>query len=134
MRLVIQRASDTRAPTAALGACIDQQPRLDRVTGPAIGSGEHHACHGRQRGAIAQAIKPRALQGGTAIAVIAVARLRGAMPVGVRRDVVTQTAQLLVDRLLLWLTARCDTDGERDVHGCPPAEAMAPARCRRCGP
>ena len=106
MRIVIHRALDKLDPTAALGEFIDQEHLMDIVAGQAIGSRHHNAFHGRQGGSIAEAIKPRTLEGGTAITVIAVDMLIGDMPVRVRRDVVTQAAQLLFDRLLLLLTAR----------------------------
>ena len=131
MRLVIPRAGDTRAPTAALGACIAPKPLLDIVAGPAIGRGQHHACNGRQRGAIAEAIKPRARQGDPALAGIAGERFRGDRPVGAGRDLVLETAQRWCARLRLWLTARGDTDVESDFHGCPPEEAMAQASSLR---
>jgi hypothetical protein len=106
MRLVIQRAIATLDPTAALGECIDHEPLLDIVAGQASGSGDHHACNSRQGGSVAEVIKTKTLAGSTARAVIAVERLLGDRPVGVRRDVFTQAAELLFDRLLLWLTAR----------------------------
>jgi len=79
---------------------------MDIVAGQAIGGRDHDACNGRQGGAISEAIKTRTLAGGTTLAVIAVNGLIGDRPVGLRRDVVTQAAQLLFDRLLLLLTAR----------------------------
>ena len=106
MRIVIHRALDKLDPTAALDEFIDQEHLMDIVAGQAIGSCDHHACNSRQGGSIAEAIKTRTLEGSTAIAVIAVDMLLGDMPVGVRRDVVTQAAELLFDRLLLVLTAR----------------------------
>jgi hypothetical protein len=132
LRIVIHRAIDTLDPPAALGECIDPKPLMDIVAGQAVGGRDHHAFHSRQSRAIAEASKPRALQGGPAIAVIAGEMLLGNRPVGGRRDVVTQTAQLLCDRWLLWLTARGDTDVESDFHGFPPADAMAQAAGLRC--
>src|SRR5215467_16217613 len=104
MWIVIHRTLDTLDPTATLGEFIDQEHLMDVVAGQAIGGCDHHAGNSRHRGAIAEAIQPRALQGGPAMAIIAVDMLLGNMPVWVRRDVVTQTAQLLFDRLLLLLT------------------------------
>jgi hypothetical protein len=106
MRIVIHRAIDQLDPTAALGAFIDQEHLMDIVAGQAIGSCDHHACNRRQGGSVAEVIKTRTLEGSTALAVIAGDRLLGDRPVGVRRDVVTQAAELLFDRLLLVLTAR----------------------------
>jgi hypothetical protein len=106
MRIVIHRAIDKLDPTAALGEFIDQEHLMDIVAGQAIGSCDHHACNSRQGGSVAEVIKTRTLEGRTALAVIAVDMLLGDMPVGVRRDVFTQAAELLFDRLLLLLTAR----------------------------
>jgi hypothetical protein len=106
MWIIIHGAIDKLNPTAALGEFVDQKHLVDIVTGQAIRGGDHHAFNSRHSGAIAEAIQPWALEGGPALAVIAVDMLFGNMPVGVRRDVVTQTAQLLFDRLLLLLTAR----------------------------
>ena len=88
MRMVIHRAVDKLDPTAARGECIDHKHLMDLVAGQAIGRWHHHAVNGRQRGAIAEAIKPWALQGGPAIAVIAVDRFLGDMPVGAGHDIV----------------------------------------------
>jgi len=106
MRIVIPRAIAKLDPTAALGEFLDQEHLMDIVAGQAIGSRKHNAFNGRQGGSIAEAITPRTLEGGTAITVIAVAMFSGDMPVRLRRDVVTQAAQLWFDRLLLLLTAR----------------------------
>jgi hypothetical protein len=130
-RIVLQRAVDKRDPTAALGEFIDQKHLLDIGAGQAIGRCHHHACNGRQRGAIAEASKPRALQGGPALAVIAVEMFLGDMPVGAGRDLVLETAPRWFERLLLVLTARGDTDVESACHGCPPEDAMAQASSRR---
>src|SRR5574342_1368518 len=100
MRLIIHRAIDPCDPTAALGACIDQEHLLDRVAGQAIGSREHHACKSGHGGTVAEAIKARTRESGPALAVIAVDMLCGDMPSRMGRDGIMQAAELLVDRLL----------------------------------
>jgi len=56
------------------------------------------------------------------------------MPLGVRRHGVAEATQLVVNRLLLLLTARRDTDGESDFHGVPPDEALAQGKGLLCVP
>ena len=106
MRIITHGPLDKLDTTGPLGEFVDQEHLMDIVAGQAIGSCDHHAFNSRQGGSIAEAIKTRTLEGSTAIAVIAVDMLLGDMPVGVRRDGVTQAAELLFDRLLLVLTAR----------------------------
>ena len=103
---VIHRAIDTLDPTAALGECIDQEHLRDLVAGQTIGSRDHHAFNRRQGNAVAEAIQPRTLEGGPALAVIAGEMLLGDMPVRGCRAVGMQAAARWFTRLLWWLTAR----------------------------
>ena len=106
MRIGRPRALDEFAPTAALGACIAQGHRMDRVAGHALGSRDHHAGHSGHGGTVAAALKARTRASGPAIAVSAVEMRFGALPLRVGRAGLMQAAELWCDRLLVLLTAR----------------------------
>ena len=92
--------------TAPLGEFIDQEHLMDIVASQAIRGCDQDAfndCHGD---AISQPVEPRSLESGAAVSVVAVDVLVGDMPIGVRGDSVTETAKLLVNRLVLLLTGR----------------------------
>ena len=125
---------DTVDPSAALGAVIDHEHLMDIITREAIRSGDQDTCTGCHGGAIPEAIAPRTVAGGPALAGITIDVLCGDLPLGVRRHRVAEATPLLVNRLLRLLTARRDTDGESDFHRVPPDEALAQGKCLLCVP
>jgi hypothetical protein len=128
VRIITHGTINTLHPTAPLVEFIDQEHLMDIMASQAIGSCEHHACKGRHGHSIAQTVEAGTLEGGAAITVIAVDVLGSDMPVGLRGDIIVETAQLLVNSLLLLLTAGRDTDVESDFHGEPPEHAMGQDR------
>src|SRR5215831_15923739 len=124
MGIVAHRALDKLDPTAPLGEFIDQEHLMDIIACSPIGGGDEDAFNGCHGDAIAQAVETRPLESGAAVSLIAVDVLVGDMPIGVRGDSVTETAQLLLNRLVLLLTGRGDPSVQSDFHGCPPEDVM----------
>jgi hypothetical protein len=134
MGIVTHGTLDTLNPTAALGECIDQEHLMHRIAGETIWGGHQDTCKGRHSGPLPEAIEPRPVQCRPAITIITIDVLFGDMPIGVRHTVVPEATQWLVNRLLLVLTARRDTDVESDFQGIPPDDAMAQGFCLRSVP
>src|SRR6516164_10058996 len=99
-----------------------------------IWGGNQYTFKGRHSGPIPEAIETGPVKCRPAITIITIDVLFGDMPIGVRHNVVPEATQLLVNRLLLLLTARRDTDVESDFHGIPPDDAMAQGFCLRSVP
>jgi hypothetical protein len=125
MGVVTHGTLDKLDPTAALGEFIDQEHLMHIIAGEAIRSGDQDTFKGCHGGPVPEAIKPRTVECRPAIAIITIDVLFGDMPIGAGDNVVAEATQLLVNRLLLLLTARRDTDVESDFHGGPPAQALA---------
>ena len=99
-------ALDKCDPTAPLGAVIDQEPLMDIVACETIRGGEQDTCKGSHGRPVSEAIETGAVQFGAALTVITVDVLVGHRPIGVRRNVIAQTTELLFNRLVLLLTSR----------------------------
>jgi len=134
MRVITHRTLDKLDPTAALGEFIDQEHLMDIIAGQAIRGSDQDTFEGRHGGPIPETIEPGSVEGSPAIAVITIDVLFGDLPLGVCRRVVAEAMQLLVNRLLLLLTARRDTDVESDFHEVPPDEALAQGKGLRWVP
>jgi len=127
MRGITQGPLDTLNATAALGECIDQEHLMHIVTRQAIRGSDQHTLHGGHGHAIPEAMPPGTLECGATLAVITVDVLIGHRPIGVRRNVIAETTELLCNRLVLLLTSRCNPGVESDFHGLPPDDAMVQA-------
>ena len=88
MRGITHRPLDTLDPTAALGACVDEEPLMHIVARSAIGGGEQHTFHGCQGHPIPESIQTGTLARGTAGASLTIEVLVGHLPSGMRRHVI----------------------------------------------
>jgi hypothetical protein len=120
--------------TAALRECIDHEPLMDVMAREAIGGRAQAPLKGRHGSVVAEPVVARTVELAPALAIIAIARLVGAMPLGLGGDRGAQATAWLRNRLRLWLTTRGDTDVESAFHGFPPDDALAQARPLRCVP
>ncbi len=127
-------ALDTCDPATPLGECSDQEPLRHRVARETIRGGDDHPCTGGHGRPIPEAIETGTGELGPARAVVALDRLVGDMPIGVRRTVVAEATQWVFNRRRRWLTRRRDTGVESDCQETPPDEAMAQGCCLRCVP
>lgn len=101
---IAHRSLDKLDSTAPLGAFIHQEPLMHIGASQSIRSREQNTCKGRQGDSISETIETRTLEGGAAVAVIAVEVLVTSVPIGLGGDRVVATAELLIDRLVLLLT------------------------------
>jgi len=134
MRIITHGPLDKLDTTAPLGEFVDQEHLMYIVPCQAIGRSHQHAFKGRHRYPVSESIKTGTLEGGTAIAVIAIDVLVCNMPLRLERHVGVQAAELLLNRLMLLLTTGRDTHVESDFHGIPPDDAMAQGSCLRSVP
>jgi hypothetical protein len=104
--VITHGALDKFDPTATLGAFIDQEPLMDIMACSTIRGGDQDAVKGSHGRPVSEAIEPGAAQFGSAITVITGDVLAGHRPIGVRRNVIAQTTELLFNRLVLLLTRR----------------------------
>jgi hypothetical protein len=134
MRIITHGPFDKCDPTTPLAEFIDQEHLMHIVACSTIWCGDQHTFksgHGRP---IPEAIETGAVELGPTIAVIAIDMLVGDVPIGVRRHIVAEATQLMLNRLLLLLTRRRDTGVQSDFHGIPPDDAMAQGSCLRSVP
>jgi hypothetical protein len=87
MRGITHRTIQQLNAASALTACVDEEPLMHGVTGQTIWGRDAHLCKGRPSGPVPPPLQPWALELGPALAVIAVDRLLGQMPVGLHRDI-----------------------------------------------
>src|SRR5262245_41285624 len=106
MRVITHGTLDKLDPTAALGEFIDQKHLMHIIAGQAIGGGDQDTFKGCHSSPVTEAVETGTVEDGPAIAVIAIDVLFGDIPLGMRCYVVAEATQLLVNRLLLLLTAR----------------------------
>jgi hypothetical protein len=106
MRIITHGPLDKLDATATLGEFIDQEHLMDIVARSTIRGGDQHICKGGHGSPISESIKTGALECGATIAVITVDVLIGHRPIGVRRNVIAETTELLFNRLVLLLTRR----------------------------
>jgi|SRR5215475_2334517 len=125
MRIITHWPLDKLDPTAALGEFVDQEHLMHIIAGQAIWGGDQDAVKGRHGGPIPETIETGTVECGPAIAIIPIDVLIGDMPLGMRGHVIAEATHLLVNRLLLLLTACRNTDVESDFHGVPPDQALA---------
>src|SRR5207302_5884842 len=85
-----------------------------------------HTVERRPRRQIAQGVEPRAVELGTAVAVVAEEVSLSHDPARLARDVLLQARHLLLDRLRLLLALRRHPDIERYPHGPWPPAARPP--------
>jgi hypothetical protein len=106
MRIITHRPLDKLNATATLGEFINREHLMDIVARSTIRGSDQHTGKGGHGSAIAESIKTGARESGATIAVITVDVLVGDLPIGVRRHVITETTELLFNRLVLLLTRR----------------------------
>ena len=85
MRVMTPRTIQQLNAASALTAFVDEEQWMPVVTGQTIWGRDEPLCKGRHSGTVPPPLQPGALERGPALAVIAVARLLGAMPVGLHR-------------------------------------------------
>ena len=106
MRVIAHRPLDKLDATPALGEFIYQEHLMHRVTSQPIRGGEYDTCKGCRGDAVSETIETGALERGTTVAIITVDVLITDMPIGLGRNRGMETAELLIDRLVLLLTGR----------------------------
>jgi len=87
MRVITHRTIQKLNAASALTECVDEEQLMHVVTGQTIWGRDAHLFKGRQSGPVPQPLQPWALERGPALAVIAIDRLLGQMPVGLYRDI-----------------------------------------------
>ena len=134
MRVITHRAIQEFNLTAPALQFVDQQTLVDVLASQTIRGRDQNQLKRAQRRMIAQMIQARAIQRGPAITVIAVDVLLSQMPLRLSRNLDTQTAQLLFNRLRLLLATGRDPNVQGDLHGNPPEGGMVQVQHLRDSP
>src|SRR5262245_50642519 len=80
MWIITHGPLDKLDTTATVGECVDQEHLMDIVPGEAIRRRNQHACKGGHRCPLSESVKIGTLEGGAAVAVIAIDMLVCNMP------------------------------------------------------
>ena len=125
MRVITHGTVQKLDVASALTEFINQEQLMNIIAGQAIRSRDKHPLKGRQGGPVPHPIQPRALELRPTLAVIAIHMLRGQMPVGLRRHILLQASDLLLNRLRVLLPGGGDPDIKGNFHDHPPEGSMA---------